>query len=198
VPVHHRLRLLAFPMRTAVLGTHSTTAARQEISSEARRVGRVCRTLWPPEVENTIHGEREHDALHGRKNLGRMHARLGAGQFRTRHVLCWPAFPLDHALRSTGSAALARVHAYAVGCSPLCAVFSVPMSRRHFSCPCIIGYGSSPSRCGPPYLAHTRQRRPDRRYPRFRYDPFARDVALDPGRASAPRMAMPHMLPSSE
>src|SRR5437763_1302535 len=32
VPVHHRLRLLAFPMRTAVLGTHSTTAARQEIS----------------------------------------------------------------------------------------------------------------------------------------------------------------------
>src|SRR5439155_3938592 len=26
---------------------------------------------------------------------------------------------------------------------------------------------------------------------------FARDVALDPGRASAPRMAMPHMLPSS-
>src|SRR5262245_51977416 len=36
------------------------------------------------------------------------------------------------------------------------------------------------------------------RSPRFRYDPFARDVALDPGRASAPRIAVPHMLPSSE
>jgi hypothetical protein len=27
---------------------------------------------------------------------------------------------------------------------------------------------------------------------------FARDVALGPGRASAPRMTVPHMLPSSE
>src|SRR6266540_1204327 len=44
----------------------------------------------------------------------------------------------------------------------------------------------------------TRRRRPDTRPPRFRCDPFARDVALDPRRASAPRMAVPHMLPSSE
>jgi hypothetical protein len=29
-------------------------------------------------------------------------------------------------------------------------------------------------------------------------DPFARDVAFDPGRASAPRIAVPHILPSSE
>ena len=34
--------------------------------------------------------------------------------------------------------------------------------------------------------------------PSFRCDPFARDVALDPGRATAPRMTVPHMLPSSE
>src|SRR5437016_5964653 len=106
-------------------------------------------------------------------------------RFCARHVLCWPAFPLVPALRSTGSAALAPVDASAVGCSALFAGFSATMARSDFSCPCIIGYGSSPSRCGPPYLAHTRQRRPDRRYPRFRYDPFARDVALDPGRASA-------------
>src|SRR5213080_1162824 len=119
-------------------------------------------------------------------------------RFCARHVLCWPAFPLVPALRSIGSAALAPVDASAVGCSALFAGFSATMARSDFSCPCIIGYGSSPSRCGPPYLAHTRQRRQDRRYPRFRYDPFARDVALDPGRASAPRMAMPHMLPSSE
>jgi hypothetical protein len=30
--VHHRLRLLAFPMRTAVRGTHITAAVRHEIS----------------------------------------------------------------------------------------------------------------------------------------------------------------------
>src|SRR5262245_24864074 len=41
-------------------------------------------------------------------------------------------------------------------------------------------------------------RRPVTRPPRFRYDPVARDAALDPGRASAPRIAVPHMLPSSE
>jgi hypothetical protein len=32
----------------------------------------------------------------------------------------------------------------------------------------------------------------------FRYDPFARDVALDPGKATAPRIAVPHILPSSD
>src|SRR5262249_24544557 len=40
--------------------------------------------------------------------------------------------------------------------------------------------------------------RPDTRSPSFRCDPFARDVALDPGRASAPRIAVLHILPSSE
>ena len=35
------------------------------------------------------------------------------------------------------------------------------------------------------------------RSPRFRRDPFERDVAFDPGRASAPRIAAPHILPSA-
>jgi hypothetical protein len=35
------------------------------------------------------------------------------------------------------------------------------------------------------------------RSPRFRRDPFARDVAYDPGGASAPRMTAPHILPSA-
>jgi hypothetical protein len=35
------------------------------------------------------------------------------------------------------------------------------------------------------------------RSPRFRRAPFERDVACDPGRASAPRIAAPHMLPSA-
>src|SRR5436190_9493597 len=72
------------------------------------------------------------------------------------------------------------------------------MARSDFSCPCIIGFGSSPSRCGPSYSAPTRYRRPDPRPPSFRCDPFARDVALDPGRASAPRMTVSHLLPSIE
>src|SRR5947199_7641703 len=88
-------------------------------------------------------------------------------RFCARHVLCWPAFPLVPALRSTGSAALAPVDASAVGCSALFAGFSATLARSDFSCPCIIGYGSSPSRCGPPYLAHTRQRRPDRKSTRL-------------------------------
>ena len=35
------------------------------------------------------------------------------------------------------------------------------------------------------------------RSPRFQRDPFVRDVASDPGRATAPRMTAPHMLPST-
>ena len=35
------------------------------------------------------------------------------------------------------------------------------------------------------------------RSPRFRRAPFVRDVAIDPGRASAPRVAVPHILPST-
>ena len=35
------------------------------------------------------------------------------------------------------------------------------------------------------------------RSPRFRRDPFIRDVASDPGRATVPCIAAPHMLPSA-
>ena len=35
------------------------------------------------------------------------------------------------------------------------------------------------------------------RSPRFRRDPFVRDVASDPGRATVPRVTAPHMLPSA-
>ena len=39
--------------------------------------------------------------------------------------------------------------------------------------------------------------RPDAGPPRFRRDPSRRDVVFDSGRASAPRIAGPHMLPST-
>ena len=67
-----------------------------------------------------------------------------------RHVLCWPAFPLVPALGSTGSAAVgSAADCSAAGCSALFAGFTATMTESDFSCPCIIGYGSSPSRCGP-------------------------------------------------
>ena len=105
---------------------------------------------------------------------------------RVQHVLYWPAFPLVPALCSTNSA---------TDRSALFVGFPATMAESDFSGPFIIGYGSSPSRCGP---ATAMPFRSDPRSPSFRCDPFARDVAFDPGRASAPRITVPHMLPSSE
>ena len=61
-----------------------------------------------------------------------------------RRMLCWPAFPSVPALGSTGSAA---------GCPALFVGFPATMAESDFSGSCIIGFGSSPSRCGPrPYV----------------------------------------------
>src|SRR6516165_811270 len=68
------------------------------------------------------------------------------------------------------------------------------MAESDFSCPCIIGFGSSPSRCGTSRLCSLW---PDMRSLRFRRVPFGRDGALDPGGATASRIAMPHILPST-
>src|ERR1700731_1259037 len=70
-----------------------------------------------------------------------------------RSVLCWLAFSLDPALGSTGSA---------VAGTTLFVGFSATMAESDFSRPCIIGYGSSPSRCGPAAFA-----RVDREISRF-------------------------------
>jgi hypothetical protein len=51
-----------------------------------------------------------------------------------------------------------------------------------------------PSRCGP---ARRYAARPSRRSPRFRRKPFLRDAVFDHGRATAPRITVPHMLPST-
>src|SRR3954447_16758197 len=67
-------------------------------------------------------------------------------------------------------------------------------SGSDFSCPCIVGYGSSPSRRGPD---NPRVARSDTRSLRFRPVPFVRDGVFDHDGASAPRIATPHMLPST-
>src|SRR3954447_8585517 len=61
-------------------------------------------------------------------------------RFCARHVLCCPVFPLVSALGSPGSAA---------GCPALFVGFTATMAGSDLSRPFIIGYGSSPSRCGP-------------------------------------------------
>ena len=61
-------------------------------------------------------------------------------RFCARRVRGWPVFPLVPALCSTHSAA---------GRPALFAGFIARMAESDFSGPFIIGYGSSPSRCGP-------------------------------------------------
>ena len=105
-------------------------------------------------------------------------------RFCARRVLCWPAFPLAPALRSTDSAA---------GRSALFAGFIATMAGSDFSRPCIIGYGSSPSRCGPgrPPPGQTRDLPGS--------DAFLLRVmwSSTPAGATAPRITVPHMLPSA-
>ena len=92
-------------------------------------------------------------------------------------VLCWHTFPLASALRSTNSAA---------DRSALFAGFTATMASSDFPRPCIIGYGSSPSRCGPGACAN----RPDVGPPSFRRDLSARDALFDPGGAAVPRITL--------
>ena len=67
-----------------------------------------------------------------------------------RRVLCCSAFPLASALCSANSSA---------GCPASFIGFSATMVESGFPCPCVIGYGSSPSRCGPARYPVTGQTR---------------------------------------
>src|ERR1051326_1048669 len=100
-------------------------------------------------------------------------------------MFCWCAFPLASALRSTGSAAER---------SALFAGFLATMASSDFPRPYIIGVGivAFPMRTLGAYC-----HRSDAGSPRFRRAPFLRDAVFDPGRASAPRKTVPHMLPST-
>jgi hypothetical protein len=94
-----------------------------------------------------------------------------------RHVSVWLAFPLASALRSTGSSA---------DRSASFTCFPATMASSDVPRPCIIGFGSSPSRCGP---APDSCGWSDAGPPKFQRDLFTRDVLLDPGRAAMPRLA---------
>ncbi|MGY4285577.1 hypothetical protein ACVWXO_004797 [Bradyrhizobium sp. LM2.7] len=102
-----------------------------------------------------------------------------------RVVLCWSAFPLVAALRSTSSfrrslCLVRRLRRY-------CGHVRLPASVRHrlrlLAFPMRTeGACRLRSNAGPP---------------RFRRGPLLRDGVFDHGRASAPRITGPHMLPST-
>jgi hypothetical protein len=101
-----------------------------------------------------------------------------------RPVCCWFAFPLVPALGSTGSAA---------DRSALFASFAATTAGSDFPRSFIIGYRFFPSRCGP----EARLPWPNAGSPKFRRDPFARDLLFDPGRRAWPRLAAMSMLRST-
>src|SRR5262249_45223672 len=108
---------------------------------DARRLSAVDELALSASLRALPVGERGWITL-SEANAGRMRSSACDTLIRlcVRHVLCWFAFPLVPALPSPDSAA---------DCSVLYAGFPATMARSDFSGPCIIGYGSSPSRCGP-------------------------------------------------
>ena len=99
-------------------------------------------------------------------------------RFCARHVLCRLAFPSAPALCSTSSAA--------EGFALFARQFHSSYGRVRLLAPCIIGFGSSPSQCGPLPCQWS-----DAGPPSFRRSPFAREVIFDPGRATVPRPQPP-------
>src|SRR5689334_13615260 len=117
--------------------------------------------------------------------FGMRRSAITSDRLGVRNVLCCSAFPLAPALRSTNSAA---------DRSALFVGFTATMTGPDVPRSCIIGDGSSPFRCGPWGQCAQRSNAGP---PRFRRDPLLRDGVFDHGRASAPRIAAPHMLPST-
>ena len=84
-----------------------------------------------------------------------------------------PAFPSACRLRSMNSAS---------ACAYLFAHFIATTQQSDFSGPCIVGFGSSPSRRGPPSVA---TQRPDRRSPGSRAKRVSTCQGLRPRRVAA-------------
>ena len=126
----------------------SVMAYDEQLADAERRLREIDQIVWTrlQRVERFVHFQRDFDRI--RKLTNPWH------QFRPRGVGSAAALDLAlvPALRSTSSAAARPV----VDCSTLPGRHFV---RRLHSCsggvrflaPCIIGFGSSPSRCGPSY-----------------------------------------------
>ena len=118
-------------------------------------------------------------AVRTRSSPGDTLARLGV-----RRVLARPVFSSAPPLRSTDSG-LGRLTPFAG--------FTATMEGSDFSPPCIIGFGSSPSRCGPKFSW------PEARSPGSRARSLRTCWGLRPRRAvQALALARPAMLPSAQ
>src|ERR1035437_1688323 len=106
-------------------------------------------------------------------------------RYCARCVLYWLAFPSASALRSTGSAA--GRPALFVGLAAPIVEAGFPLCVHHR-----LRLLAFPMR-----TKAVCRRWPNVGSPRFRRDPFVRDGVFDLGRASAPRITVPHMLPSA-
>src|SRR5262249_48885355 len=103
--------------------------------NNARGLSRGCRgLLLQVEVPKIVVLRRE---LHCARGAARA---ITLSRSCARRVLCWLTFPSASALGSTDSAA---------GCPALFVGFPATIAESDFPRPFIIGYGSSPSRCGP-------------------------------------------------
>src|SRR5438034_1195395 len=185
------------PLASQLVLLISTTTTKVEIGSNAARLrlrSLTCGTGQPPSVRMDDEGATTSAAPpHSFSHLGskrqvvaacdpapvtRLSGSAPGTCFAGSHSPWSPPFAPSTPLRLTPPRIAPQRGA------TLFADFPATMARSDFSCPCIIGFDSSSSRCGPSYSAPTRHRWPDPRSPSFRCDPFARDVALDPGRAS--------------
>src|SRR6266699_3970423 len=113
--------LLAIAVGTSIAGCPRTDPG-----------GRNSRTGLPPRVVN----DESHEQL-------RVHSRASGTRLirhSVRYVCCSPMFPSVLSLGSTNSAPSRP---------GLVLGFNDIMKRSDFSCPCFIGFDSSPSRCGP-------------------------------------------------
>ena len=123
-------------------GTRNTKAQK---SWSPRDCGRDAH-YWAPPAQNRTCGFPAYGSHLGCLTAGLAAFRTRSGVCDTlsrhcvRHVRHRLAFSLAPALRSTASAA---------GRPALFGGFVATMAESDFSCPCIIGFGSSPSRCGP-------------------------------------------------
>src|SRR4030081_2304672 len=118
-------------------------------------------------------------------------------RFCARHVLCWLAFPSAPALGSTHSAAGASPVSPPTPrrIPPRCSPASQLLRRGLTSHAC--ASSATATHLPDAGLGGRPVHRPNVRPPRFRRLPFVRDVFFDHGRASVPRIAGPHMLPST-
>jgi len=118
----------------------------------------------------------------------RASACVTVSQFCARPVLCWLAFPSVPALGSPGSAA---------GCPALFAGFIATMAGSDHPRPCIIGFGSSPSRCVPEPKYQSANSEKSRVLPSSGAIPSRVMCSWTPAGCPAPRLTVPFILRST-